>query len=289
LKDKPTIVACIPAYNEESNIAKVVISAQRHVDKVVVCNDGSIDMTAEIAMKLGATVLEHEKNMGYGAALRTIFKEQSSDVIVTLDADGQHDPNEIPRIVEPIIKGEADVVVGSRFLGKSKMPKYRKLGVGMITKLSNLNITDAQSGFRAYSRKALEKIMPTEMGMGVSAEILIKATEQGFRIKEVPINIRYDVEKPSHQNPFTHGLEVLLSMIKFMSIKRPLLFYGVPGATSLMIALAFWVWTLRIFSETRQIMTNIALIAIGTTMVGLMLLTTAIILYVVVSIIREKA
>ncbi|MCP8309748.1 MAG: glycosyltransferase family 2 protein, partial [archaeon] len=274
------MVACIPAYNEESNIAKVVISAQRHVDKVVVCNDGSIDMTAEIAMKLGATVLEHEKNMGYGAALRTIFKEQSSDVIVTLDADGQHDPNEIPRIVEPIIKGEADVVVGSRFLGKSKMPKYRKLGVGMITKLSNLNITDAQSGFRAYSRKALEKIMPTEMGMGVSAEILIKATEQGFRIKEVPINIRYDVEKPSHQNPFTHGLEVLLSMIKFMSIKRPLLFYGVPGATSLMIALAFWVWTLRIFSETRQIMTNIALIAIGTTMVGLMLLTTAIILYV---------
>ncbi|MCP8314046.1 MAG: glycosyltransferase family 2 protein, partial [archaeon] len=274
------MVACIPAYNEESNLAKVVILAQRHVDKVVVCNDGSIDMTAEIAMKLGATVLEHERNMGYGAALRTIFKEQSSDVLVTLDADGQHDPREIPKLVEPIIKGEADIVVGSRFLGKSKMPKYRKLGVGMITKLSNLNITDAQSGFRAYSRKALEKIMPTEMGMGVSTEILIKATEQGLRIKEVPINIRYDVIKPSHQNPFTHGLEVLLSILKFMSIKRPLLFYGVPGAISLMIALAFWVWTLRIFSETRQIMTNIALIAIGTTMVGLMLLTTAIILYV---------
>ncbi len=299
-KDKPHIIACIPAYNRDKTIAKVVLKAKKHVDEVIVCDDGSQqeDMTATIAEALGATVMRHQKNMGYGAALRTLFyeaKKRDPDVMVTLDADYQHNPDDIPRLIKPILAGEADIVIGSRFLGEEnrKIPKDRKMGIKAITKLTNISsykeITDAQSGFRAYSRKALQLITPTEYGMGASTEILLKAKEKDLKIKEIPIKISYDVEKPSTQNPLYHGIDVVLSTIKHMSTRHPLLFYGVPGLIALLIATAFWIWTLQIFAATRQVITNIALVAIGATIVGLMLLTTAIILWVLVSVIKEKA
>src|SRR3972149_7570530 len=126
------IVACIPAYNEENAIAKVLIETSKHVDKTLVCNDGSKDMASEIAQRLGATVFEHPQNMGKGAALRTLFEACKSlhpDAVVTLDADWQHDAKEIPKLVEPILKGVADVVIGSRFLNSDKnTPNYRKVG-----------------------------------------------------------------------------------------------------------------------------------------------------------------
>jgi glycosyltransferase involved in cell wall biosynthesis len=290
----PKIVACIPAFNEEKTIAKVVIKTQKHVDKVIVCDDGSTDMTGVIAEKLGAIVLRHPRNLGYGEALRTLFKsalELSPDIAVTLDADGQHDPDEMPRLIEPIAAGEADIVIGSRFLGEAKTPSYRQVGIKLITRISNistkLNLIDAQSGYRAYSRKALELVIPSEMDMGASTEILEKASQHAIRIKEVPVNIRYDVEKPSSQSALMHGLGVLASTIKFMSIRHPLAFFGVPGAIALTVALIFWVWTLQIFATTRAVVTNIALAAIGATSVGLILLTTGIILYVLVSVVRE--
>ena len=299
-KDKPHIIACIPAYNRDKTIAKVVLKAKKHVDEVIVCDDGSQqgDMTAIIAEALGATVVKHQKNMGYGATLRTLFYEarkRNPDVMVTLDADYQHNPDDIPRLIKPILDGEADIVIGSRFLGEEnrEIPKDRKMGIKAITKLTNIGsykeITDAQSGFRAYSRKAIQLITPTEYGMGASTEILLKAKEKGLKIKEIPIKINYDVEKPSTHNPLYHGIDVVLSTIKHMSIRHPLLFYGVPGLIALLVATAFWIWTLQIFAATRQIITNIALVAIGAAIVGLMLLTTAIILWILVSVIREKA
>ena len=292
---KGLVVACIPAYNEERTIARVVVEAQRYVDKVIVCDDGSTDLTGEIARRLGAEVIRHERNMGYGTALYSLFKaarELDASAMVVLDADLQHNPSDIPRLLSPVVRGEADIVIGSRFLGKEGgVPKYRGLGIRLITDfakgVSYRDITDAQSGFRAYSRRAINSITPSEQGMGASTEILLKAKEIGLRVVEVPTRISYDVEKPSTHNPLLHGLDVILSTVKHLSIRRPLVFYGVPGFAALVVALFFWVWTLQIFASTRQIVTNIALIALGATLVGLMLLTTAVILWVLISVVRE--
>jgi glycosyltransferase involved in cell wall biosynthesis len=292
---KGLVVACIPAYNEERTIARVVVEAQKYVDKVIVCDDGSTDLTGEIARRLGAEVIRHERNMGYGAALSSLFKAArglNASAMVVLDADLQHNPSDIPRLLSPVVRGEADIVIGSRFLGKEGgVPKYRGLGIRLITNfakgVSYKDITDAQSGFRAYSRRAINSITPSEQGMGASTEILLKAKEIGLRVVEVPIRISYDVEKPSTHNPLLHGLDVILSTVKHLSIRRPLVFYGVPGFAALLVALFFWVWTLQIFASTRQIVTNIALIALGATLVGLMLLTTAVILWVLISVVRE--
>ena len=298
LDRRPLVVACIPAFNEERTIAKVVIEAQKYVDRVIVCDDGSDDMTGEIAERLGAEVIRHERNMGYGAALASLFRrvrEISPDVMVVLDADYQHDPNDIPRLVKPILEDGVDIVIGSRFLseGSGEVPEYRRVGIRAITKLANRvsyeGITDAQSGFRAYSRRAVQLIMPTELGMGASTEILLKARENDLKVREIPVKINYDVEKPSTHNPLYHGVDVVLSTIKHMSIRHPLIFYGVPGLLAILVAIAFWVWTLQIFAVTRQVVTNIALVAIGATIVGLMLLTTAVLLWVLVSMIREAS
>jgi len=294
--NKPLIVACIPAFNEEKTIASVIIKAQRHVDKVIVCDDGSMDMTAEIAKKLGADVVSHGKNLGYGAALATLFekaREENADIMVIVDGDGQHNPDDIPRLIEPIIGGEADIVIGSRFLGEGvgQVPRYRRAGIKIITKITDKatynELTDAQSGFRAYNKKAIISIKPSEMGMGASAEILIKAHKLGLKVKEIPVKISYGKDVSTH-NPIYHGIDVVLSIVKHLSIRHPLLFYGVPGFILIMIALVFWIWTLQIFTATRQVVTNITLVAIGATMVGLTLLTTAIILWVLASLIREK-
>ena len=292
---QPFIVALIPAYNEERTIAKIVLKTKKYVDKVIVCDDGSTDMTGEIAKALGVEVIRHERNMGYGAALISLFKrarELNPDVIVTLDADGQHNPEDIPRLVEPILRGDADIVIGSRFLGGTEMPKYREVGVKAITKLVRMagyeELTDAQSGFRAYSRRALQLIHPTEQGMGISTEILVKANEEKLKILEVPVKIEYSVERPSKRNPIYHAIVVVLSTVKFMSIRHPLLFYGVPGVLALLVAGFFWLWSLQILATYRQLVTNIVLIAIGATTVGLILTTTAMILWVLVSILRER-
>ncbi len=293
---KPLIIACIPAYNEEKTISKVILQTKKYVDKIVVCDDGSLDMTGELAEGLGAEVIRHERNMGYGAALASLFRrarEINADVMVTLDADCQHFPSDIPRIVEAMLKDGSDIMISSRFLGEDseEMPRYRKIGINAITKLVNNSslegITDSQCGFRAYNRKAIQLVMPMEQGMGASVETLLKANEMGLKIGEIPIKINYDVEKTSSHNPFYHGVDVILSIVKYLSIKHTLLFYGVPGLVATLVGLVFWIWTFQIFAMTRQVVTNIALVAIGTTIVGLMFLTTAVILWVLISIVKE--
>jgi len=291
----PKIVACIPAYNEERTIASVVVRAMKLADDVIVCDDGSTDMTAEIAESLGARVIGHEKNMGYGAALRDLLLEADrlgADVAITLDADGQHDPRYMPFLVDPILEGKADVVIGSRFVGGSEnVPTYRKAGIRVLTatsnKLTDLNLTDCQSGYRAYTSEALRQVLPTEFDMGASTEILVRAADAGLRVHEVPIQIRYDVDRPSTMNPIFHGLTVLLSTLKHYSIRHPLIIYGIPGLACLGVAFVFGFWTLEIFQQTRAVSTNTALISVGAGIFGLVLVTTGIILYTLVSVIRE--
>ena len=290
------VIACIPAYNEERNIAKVVIRTQEFVDEVIVVDDGSTDLTATIAERLGAKVIRHEKNMGYGAALRTGFEcaaKLNPNIVITIDADDQHNPEDISRLVKPIQEGETDVIIGSRFLEAQAQstPTYRKLGIKIITALTRKaayrHITDAQSGYRAYNGKIIRSLLPSETGMGASTEILLKAKDSNLRIREVPCEMKYHKES-SKGNPLYHGLDVVISLVKYASIRRPLLFYGTPGATALLVGLFFWAWQLKIFSAIRKVVTNITLIAIAATVIGLLLLMTAMILYTMTSIIREN-
>lgn len=285
----------IPAYNEEKNIASLILQLKKITDTIIVCNDGSSDLTGPIAEEMGAHVVNHPKNLGYGGAIRSIFSEArnlNADVLITFDADGQHRIEDVNTVLEPITKNEADIVIGSRFLGtKQKIPAYRKAGIKAITKIANISlenkITDSQSGFRAYNKKVLNEISPSDYGMGVSSEILIKASKKGFKIKEVPIIVLYEGDTSTH-NPVSHGFSVILSTMKFISIEHPLKFYGIPGLLFLAIGLGFIIWTLQIFTETRQVITNVSLIGIGATIFGIILVMTAIMLFSIVSVVREN-
>jgi glycosyltransferase involved in cell wall biosynthesis len=288
------IVIGIPAYNEEKNIASLLIKLKKISQDIIVCNDGSNDLTGKIAKELGATVVEHEKNLGYGSAIKSIFlkaHEINADILVTFDADGQHRIEDINVILEPIKNNIADIVIGSRFLNNNQeIPKYREIGIKAITKLTNVTggtkITDSQSGFRAYSKKILDKIIPQESGMGISTEILIKAQKADFKITEVPITILYEGDTSTH-NPISHGSSVILSTLKYVAIERPLVFYGIPGIIFLLIGLAFGVWTIQIYSEEGQVITNIALIGVGGVIMGTILMLTATILYSIVSVVKR--
>ena len=284
----------IPAFNEEKNIAAIITKLADVADSLIVCNDGSSDLTSDIAEKMGAFVINHEKNLGYGAAIRSIFlkaKELNGDILVTFDADGQHRIEDINVILEPIKNNIADIVIGSRFLNNNQeIPKYREIGIKAITKLTNVTggtkITDSQSGFRAYSKKILEEIEPKESGMGISTEILIKTQKAGFIITEVPITILYEGDTSTH-NPISHGSSVILSTLKYVAIERPLIFYGIPGIIFLLVGLAFGVWTIQIYSEEGQVITNIALVGVSGVIMGTILMLTATILYSIVSVVKR--
>ena len=289
------IVIGIPAFNEEKNIGAILIKLKNISKDIIVCDDGSNDLTAEIAKELGANVISHKRNLGYGAGIRTIFlkaKEINADILITFDADGQHRIEDISTILKPMMNNEADIIIGSRFLDKNnKIPKYRKIGIKAITSITNSSmgekLSDSQSGFRAYNKKILENITPSESGMGVSTEILIKASKNKFRIKEVPIIVSYEGETSTH-NPVSHGASVVLSTIKFTSIEHPLKFYGISGMSFLGIGLFFLFWTLQLFAESGKIITNVSLIGIGGIVIGIVLLVTATILYSIINVVREK-
>ena len=290
------IIIGIPAYNEEKNIAKILSKIKKITNTIIVCDDGSTDSTSEIARNNDAIVIKHEKNLGYGSAIRSIFlkaKEMNGDILVTFDADGQHQVEDILKVTNPVQDGNVDIVIGSRFLEKeiSQVPEYRKFGIKIITKITNAsikeNLTDSQSGFRAYSKQVLSDISLTEKGMGISTEILIKASAKGMKIAEVPIKILYEGETSTH-NPVSHGTSVVLSTVKFTSIEHPLKFYGIPGVIISSIGLFFIIWTLQEFAEFGSFSPILALIAIGSFLAGLVLLIAAILLHSLISVIREN-
>lgn len=285
----------MPAFNEEKNIAPLIVNIQKLGYNVLICDDASTDETANIAKKLGAVVVQHSKNLGYGGSIRSLFskaRELHCDILVTFDADGQHNFNDIKNLIQPILDDNADIVIGSRFLEKkSKMPKYREVGIKTLTKLANisgnLQVTDSQSGFRAYNKKSIQSISPSEDAMGVSTEILIKAAQEKFRIVEVPVEVSYEGNTSTH-NPTVHGLSVVGTTFKMISIKHPLVFYGIPGLFFLALGSIFIALTLASFAETRTIITNQALLAVGSIVVGLVFLMTASILFSILSVVRER-
>jgi glycosyltransferase involved in cell wall biosynthesis len=234
-----SIIAGLPMYNEEETIGTVVTMTKDFVDEVICVDDGSSDSSARIAESCGAIVHRHRVNRGYGGALKSLFqvaREKDVDILVILDSDGQHDPESIPDLIQPIIDGEADFVIGSRFVdgGRTEdMPAYRRLGIKVITAASNLSsdldISDTQSGFRAFSRKAIERLRFDSDGMELSLEMLEDANEKNLQIKEVPTLIRYDVPKGSNFTAISHGFAVLAYALISLSQKKPILVLGLPG------------------------------------------------------------
>ena len=290
------ITVGIPAYNEEKNIASIIVKLKKIVDTIIVCNDGSNDSTSEIAKNLGVIVIDHSKNLGYGAGIHSIFrkaKEINSDVLVTIDADGQHRIEDIKKVVEPIEKGEADLIIGSRFLDttQKQIPGYRKIGIKLITKVTNSSlknkITDSQSGFRAYSKNVVSKLNVSDIGMGISTEILIKSSAHGFRIAEVPITVLYDGDTSTH-NPVSHGTSVLFSTLKYTSIEHPLKFYGIPSVILLIIGATFSYFAVQYYVEIGRLNTNLTIVSAAVVLIGIVLLITAILLYSLVSVVREN-
>ena len=284
--DMSTLV-CIPAFNEEHFIGKVVKNCLKYADQVVVCDDGSVDNTYEIADAAGANVIRHEKNCGKGEAFQSLFqfaRHSNVDVIVTIDGDGQFLPEEIPKLVKKIESNEADVVIGYRFDGAAEMPNYRKFGNKMLDKMTNmatqLSVRDTQSGFRAYSKNIIKLIDFKKKGFGVDTEILINAAKNGARISEEKVSVIYHTgSQTSTKNPISHSGEVITSLIEIIAIRSPLKFVGTPGIILIILGIYFAIDVTLTYTEIGYFSIPFTLIGVSCLVVGLILFLTSILLY----------
>lgn len=232
------VMVGIPCLNEERHIGSLVIQARRFADDVIVIDDGSRDDTAAIAEAAGAIVLRHELNQGKGAALNSAFGValgREADVLVLIDGDGQHKPAEIPHVAGPILRGEADITIGSRHLTDGGIPGVRRIGQSMVTAATNIgsgvSITDSQSGFRAFSRRAMEAMTFSSRGFAVESEMQFLALDRDLRVVEVPIEAVY--VDPPKRNVFRHGLIVMDGIMRLVGMHRPLMFFAI-------VTLAMW-------------------------------------------------
>jgi glycosyltransferase involved in cell wall biosynthesis len=287
--NQPTAVRIIigmPAYNEAKYIGSLVLQAKRYGKEVVVVDDGSTDATASIARLAGAAVIKHEQNRGYGNTIQTLLneaKQRNTDILVILDADSQHDPDEIPRLIEGI-KGGADIIIGSREMQSNKIAGYRRLGQKLLSRMtgfaSKKKLTDTESGFRAYSRKAINSLELKETGMAVSSEIIAAAASRGLKIAEVPISVAYAGDG-STLHPVKHGLGVFNRILVMISERRPLLFFSLFGGISLAIGLAAGATVIWIFYfGANALATGLAMVSILFVTIGVLTVFTGIILNV---------
>ena len=288
-------IACIPAYNEEKPIGDVIKKSLNYVDKVIVCDDGSRDLTSSKAKEANAIVIKHEKNLGKGAALKSLFKyalNVNADVVVTIDGDGQFLPEEINKIIKPIIENDYDIVIGNRFDDHKEMPSYRKVGNKMLDKITkmaaDLPFTDTQSGFRAYSKKAIESISFTIDGFGVDSEILIDASKKGLKITEEKVTVLYNTgEKTSSKDPISHSVGVIASLLELIAINHPLRYLGIPGLILLIIGIVFSVLVISMFNEDRYFSVPSTLVALGSLVIGMILLLMSVVLYSIAKTTRK--
>ena len=289
-------VACIPAFNAGNQISDVIQKSLNYVDKVIVCDDGSTDNTFKNAKLSGALVLKHEKNLGKGAALKTLFKkakELNADIVITIDGDGQFLPEEIPRIVKPVIEQKADVVLGYRFDDADDMPTYRKFGNKFLDKMtslaSELPFRDTQGGFRAYSKKAIQSIQFSTNGFGVDSEIVVNASKQNLKIVEEKVTVIYNTGgKTSTKTPIVHVSEVLKTILEMIAIYHPLKYLGIPGLLSMILGISVGIFVLITFNDTRYFSIPFMLISIGSTILGVLLLLMSVVLFSISKSVNQK-
>ena len=271
---QPRIIAAMPAFNEESYIGTMVLNTRKYVDEVIIVDDGSTDKTSEIAKLAGAIVIRHDINKGYGAAIQSILaeaKKRAPDVLVLLDADTQHNPSEIPDLIKPILDG-FDLVIGSRELKKNNIPFYRRIGQKVLTYstriLSGKRLSDTESGFRVFSKKAINSLKLRENGMAASAETIAEAAKRKLKVTEVPISVTY-TKDGSTLHPVAHGVEVLTRIIAMISERRPLTFFGLSGGILTTLGVIAGIRALQLFSAS-------GIMPIGTTLVSVLFLTIGI-------------
>ena len=282
-------LVCIPAFNEEGAIGKLVRKTLSYVDSVVVCDDGSSDNTAKEAKNSGAYVIIHDENRGKGSALKSLFehaRHSSADIIITIDGDGQFLPEEIKKLTKPIIEKTSDIVVGYRFDNDTEMPSYRKIGNKILDHATNIAtsipIRDTQSGFRAYSKNAIELIEFSNDGFTADSEILIDASKHGLRISEEKITVIYDTgRRTSTKNPILHGSSVLGSLIEMILVKHPLKYLGIPGLVVIFCGILLSSYTISVFNQTALLPIPFALVSIGLLLLGFLLLMTSGILFAI--------
>jgi len=276
------VLCAIPCLDEEVAIGSVVLRARRHVDQVVVVDDGSTDNTQEVAKLAGAIVLRHTENRGKGEAYRTLWahaRVHGFDALVVLDGDGQHDPDEIPLVLSRLQDGN-DMVIGARWGETTQMPLWRKVGKRVLDYGTAMaaesakgtqgpKLTDSQSGFRAYSRAALEAIEPRQAGFSVESQLLIDAHEAGLRIGETRIHCRYDVDS-STQKPMAHASGVLNDLLVAVGVRHPLLFLGLPGVAALAVGFLSGLITLVEFDQTGDFSLGWFLVTMFATLAGIL-------------------
>jgi glycosyltransferase involved in cell wall biosynthesis len=272
-------VACIPAYNVETMIYDVVTRSKQFVDMVIVCDDGSTDDTLNQASRAGAITISHEKNLGKGAALKSLFNyciKIKADIVITIDGDGQFLPEEITKLTKSMIENNSDVVIGYRFEDNEEMPGYRKVGNKFLDHMSNSisesPFRDTQSGFRSYSNKAINTINFNHVGFTVDAEILIDASQKGLKISEEKVTVLYDTgQKTSTKHPILHAGEVFASLIEMIIIKHPLKYLGIPGVLILFLGITFSIITVIIFNDLRTLPISYAIVSLVFLTLGSML------------------
>ena len=282
-----SILVCIPAFNEGKVIDKVIKDCLKFSNEVVVCDDGSMDNTYEVADSAGADVIRHEKNIGKGESLRSLFKfarHSNHDIIVTIDGDGQFIPEEIPKLVKSIKENKSDIVIGYRFDDTTEIPNYRRFGNKMLDKMTNMveeiSVRDTQSGFRAYSRKVIDDIDFKMKGFGADAEILIDAAKKGYRLSEEKITVIYDTgTKTSTKNPISHTGEVISSLVEITAVRSPLKFMGIPGIILMIAGLYFTINVAVTFSEIGYFSIPFTLIGATCLALGLILFLMSILLF----------
>ena len=283
----------IPAYNEERFLGSVILKLQQYHVSVIVVDDGSTDDTALVARLAGATVIQHPKNLGKGKALNTGFQaaqQLAPDAIVTIDADGQHLPEHLPRLVQPVLVGQADIVIGSRYINNaSRVPTLRYWGHRffnfLIQKMSGIYVTDSQSGFRAFSSKAFQADIFHRADFSVETEMQFLAQEHDLEVLEIPIFVRYS-DKPK-RSVWSHGIIVLIGLIRLVGQYRPLMFFGVPGTTLLLFGFILGLRVFNSFNLYKQLATGSALISGILFILGMILLSTGMIIHCMRGMLRE--